>query len=276
MRSDAFNHGVPTVLWFSKLVLPFVLPPGCCLVLLALGLALLALGRRRAAAAAIVSAFAVLALASAPATARWLAAPLEARFAALDLAAPPRADAIAVLGGGAGPALPPRQDPDIADSSDRVWHAARLFAAGAAPVVIVSGGRAAAVRDVPEEARAMAHLLALWGVPERAIELEIASRNTRENCAAIAEVAARRGWQRVLLVTSALHMPRALRECNAAGITWIPAPTDFRAVFDGRSDLWEWLPESGALDLSAAALKEWLGLGLDRRRPASAEPRASR
>ena len=39
------------------------------------------------------------------------------------------------------PPVPPlRPDPELNDSADRVWHAARLFHRGVAPRIIVSGG----------------------------------------------------------------------------------------------------------------------------------------
>ena len=62
-------------------------------------------------------------------------------------------DAIVVLGGSIGPAVPPlRPDPQLYDSSDRVWHAARLFHRGVAPRIIVSGGSyAVAMGDAPAE-----------------------------------------------------------------------------------------------------------------------------
>ena len=68
--------------------------------------------------------------------------PLEDEARAEAAAAPACCyDAIVVLGGSIGPAVPPlRPDPELFDSSDRVWHAARLFHRGLAPRIIVSGG----------------------------------------------------------------------------------------------------------------------------------------
>ena len=80
-------------------------------------------------------------------------------------------DAIVVLGGSIGPAVPPlRPDPELYDSSDRVWHAARLFHRGVASRIIVSGGSyAVAMGDAPAEqteAMAMRQFLIALGVPE--------------------------------------------------------------------------------------------------------------
>ena len=248
----------------SKVLLLFLLPPGGCLALLAIGLGLLAARRRAAGLGVIAFAWVALALLSAPRVAQWLAAPIEARFEAIEPEAAPHADAIVVLGGGAGPPLPPRLDPDLGNTSDRVWLGARLFAAGAAARVVVSGGRTADDPRSPSEAHSMARLLELWGVPASAIEQEDASRNTRENCAAIADLAVREGWRRILLVTSALHMPRALAACERRELEIVAVPTDFRAVYQGSQGALGWLPDPDALGLSSAALKEYLALTLSR------------
>ena len=50
-------------------------------------------------------------------------------------------DAIVVLGGGISPAYPPEQpEPDLNDSSDRIWEGARLYHRGVAPRIVITGG----------------------------------------------------------------------------------------------------------------------------------------
>jgi uncharacterized SAM-binding protein YcdF (DUF218 family) len=62
-----------------------------------------------------------------------------------------------------------------------------------------------------------------------------------------------------LLVTSALHMPRALATFRALGVDTIPAPTDFEAVPQPFHPL-RWLPDAETLAASTQAIKEYLGL----------------
>lgn len=53
------------------------------------------------------------------------------------------APVIVVLGGGIrGSDAPERPYPDLTQAADRVWHAARLYRAGKAPWVLLSGGAA--------------------------------------------------------------------------------------------------------------------------------------
>ena len=104
----------------------------------------------------------------------------------------------------------------------------------------------------------MLRFLADLGVPPEAILLEGRSRNTRENALYTAEILSAEGIDRVLLVTSALHMPRALATFRAAGIDAEPAPTDFE-VMPEPAHLMRWLPDAEALSDSTRALKEYVG-----------------
>jgi uncharacterized SAM-binding protein YcdF (DUF218 family) len=191
-------------------------------------------------------------------------------------AAPPCCyEAIVVLGGGIGPAMPPlRPDPELFDSSDRVWHAARLFHRGLAPRIIVSGGSYAVqtgqARPSQTEAMAMRQFLLALGVPDDRIVMEGKSLNTIEN---MRETAALVGTAPIALVTSAYHMPRALHLARRAGLNAAAFPTDWQ-VIPGSSPWWEYFwPSVGALAASATALREYLALAFDNRSVAvKAEP----
>jgi uncharacterized SAM-binding protein YcdF (DUF218 family) len=91
--------------------------------------------------------------------------------------------------------------------------------------------------------------------------VEDQSQNTRENAERSAPMLARDGIQRVLLVTHAWHMPRAVDAFERAGVDVIPAPTAFvhREGGEGKSDYRDWLPSAGAFTVSYFALHEWLG-----------------
>ena len=69
-----------------------------------------------------------------------------------------------------------------------------------------------------------------------------------------------RGVQRVPLVTSALHMQRARRHFQAQGLQVVPVATDHETSHTPPQGFWQrWLPNTGSLDGSARALKEWVG-----------------
>jgi uncharacterized SAM-binding protein YcdF (DUF218 family) len=232
----------------------------CCLTCLALLLA----WRRRLSSSKMLGTMALvwLWLWSMPVTSHWLASQIEGQFSQVPMASVPHAQAIVVLGGTVSP--PSGRSTEInLGRAGRVWYAARLFHAGKAPLVLLSGG-GDLERQAFSEARAMAIFMHDLGVPAQALVLEETSRNTRENAAFSAALLKARGIDNILLVTSALHMPRALALFKAQGLEVTPAPTDFEAGQEPPSGLLAWLPDAGALNGSALAMKELVGLWVGR------------
>lgn len=202
-----------------------------------------------------------------PFVAHALAYRLESRFPALLADQAPKADAILVLGGALAGASPPlRPSFDLGSAADRVWHAAALFRAGKARWVLVSGGNQPDTVGLQVEAEAIRTMLLTLGVPGSAIRLEGVSRNTAENARESVALIRAVGAERVLLVTSAMHMPRALRifqaDLREFGVTVLPASTDVEGLPGSLHWLGQWLPDANALALSSRALKEFLGLAV--------------
>ncbi len=166
-------------------------------------------------------------------------------------------DAVIVLGGMVDPAASRASGETEMDGGvDRLTRGFELLRAGRARHVLLSGGLVSPQRgDVPEADR-LAAKLALWGISPDRIVVEASSRNTRENAIQSARIAAARGWRTLLLVTSAMHVPRALGCFHAVGLEPDVLPVDRRAR-DGRGQ--GWLPRSEALDRSTLALRELAG-----------------
>lgn len=247
----------------DKFLSLLVYPLGCSLLLGGAALLLGALRRRRLAAALGAVALAWLLLWSLPPVADAVGRSLEAQSQHLPVATLPRADVILVFGGVVRPAAPDHPYPDLSAGADRAWHAARLYHAGRAPLILLSGGVAPWQRGRPSEAAAMAQLLQELGVPRSALLLEEQSLTTRQNAVQSSQAMQTAGLHRALLVTSALHMPRALAAARAAGIDAQPAATDFLVV-DSEDQPLRWLPTAAALQRSTDALHEWIGLAVYR------------
>ena len=247
--------------YLDKLLPLFVYPLGLSLMLMLLALVLRLLGRGKLGMGLAVLAACWLWIWSMPVASDRLRASLEFQAPleyARDVA---EGDVIVLLGGGISPAPPDWPYPDLNRAGDRVWHAARLFHAGKAPVVIASGGGSPWREAEQTEAEAMRTLLVDLGVPAESILLEDQSRNTRENAVLTARLLEAQGLDRVLLVTSALHMPRSLATFRAAGIEATPAATDFEVLpSPSARDLRHWLPNAGALEGSTRAMQEYLGI----------------
>ena len=185
-----------------------------------------------------------------------LGLPLERPYLATQTAESlPKADAIVLLGGGIGK-VDGIAYPEMYDGADRVWHAARLYRAGNAPLVVVSGENDL-ISAVP--------LLLDFGVPREAIVVDNSSRNTYENSRFTERLLKERGGaagKSVLLVTSAWHMPRARGNFAKTSLAVVPAATDFKATAtcNGRRYWWDWIaPRPENIGVSAALFKEWLG-----------------
>jgi uncharacterized SAM-binding protein YcdF (DUF218 family) len=242
-------------------VTTLISPLGTALVLGLLALWLLGLSQRRrwrrVGAAAGVLALGWLWLWSTPVVSHALRAQLEAQAGTAAVEAVPAAAAMVVLGGGVGGARgTARPYPDLLPAADRVWHAARLYHAGKAPRVLLSGGITRP--NEPSEAQSMQVFLRALGVPDAAIVREDASMTSGANAQRAAALLRPQGVDTVILVTSALHMRRARAEFERAGLKVIPAPTDFESL--GRSaEARDWLPAADALEGSGRAFKEWVG-----------------
>ena len=245
----------------TKLITQLSYPLTVALVLALLGLWLV---RRRPVPGKLMVFLAIAGLwmVSTPAFSDWLQATLERRFPPLAMERVPPADAIVVLGGGIGPTRPPtRLSPALHEQADRVWYAARLHRAGKARVVIASGGDLPWLEGNENAGQATAWLLEQWGVPPSAIAVQSQSRTTREDAVYSKVVLNYYNAKRVLLVTSALHMPRAVATFRAEGIEVVAAPTDFQVLeADGSSAFLRWLPDALALTGTSRAWKEYLGL----------------
>ncbi len=251
---------------FLKFLGQLALPPASLLLGLVVG-GLLALFRfRRLAKVVLALAFAETLILSLPPVSDALMRPLEreARAEAAK-AAPCCYDAIVVLGGAIAPAAPPHYpDPDLGDSGDRIWHAARLYHRGVAPSVIVSGGSFVAQVGGPAmtEAEAMRRFLMDLGVPSGAIFEEGNSLNTIENMANVRALVQNRP---IALVTSGFHMPRALRLARRKGLNVAAFPTDWRVPLEIRLPWENWLPGIGSQSHSGLALWEYAAYVFDYR-----------
>jgi uncharacterized SAM-binding protein YcdF (DUF218 family) len=188
--------------------------------------------------------------------------PLEERALAMGADAPTAGyAAILVLGGiGRSPPSTSIREPELGNGSDRVWLAAQLYHTGLAPKIIASGGsfETSDGTVLVPEAELMRTLLLDFGVPTDAILLEPRSRNTRENASESRKLLG--DQDNVALVTSAYHMPRAMREMQLAGIHAFAFPSGFLIPRKGRPAFQQWVPSLGALRLATQAIKEWLGI----------------
>jgi len=242
---------------FRYFVKQLLLPPGLLLLLLLLAWWLRD-SRPRLAGVCFVLGLGGLWLMSLPVVVQWSAELIEREPPlALDEWATlsQRADAIVVLGSG-------RERGDVAWGADqptgvgleRQRYAARLAKASGLPI-LTSGGLH--YDTPPTEAKLMADsLLSDFGVPVRWQEGQ--SRTTWENAQFSAQVLLPEGVKRVVVVTQAWHMPRAVWSFRKAGFEVVPAPVGFLGG-DNARPLGGWMPEFKAFWQSGQLMNEVVG-----------------
>jgi uncharacterized SAM-binding protein YcdF (DUF218 family) len=209
----------------------------------------------RAGTAIALLSLALLAVLSTGAGARLLIAPLEAMTPALAAPDATQAQAIVILGGGRLRNAPEygSQDIPLAAVLARLRYAVRLHRQTGLPM-LVTGGSPEGRGD--SEAELMARVLREdFKVPPRWVEGE--SDNTAQNAQYSATILREAGVKHILLVTDALHMPRAERVFARAGLSVTAAPTSFHD--DDALIVADFIP-GRALGASYRAMHEWIGL----------------
>jgi uncharacterized SAM-binding protein YcdF (DUF218 family) len=235
-----------------------ILPPASLFLVIAIGLAL---WRRRPRAGRIVAGtgFALLAFLSTTGGARLLVAPLERMTAPLQAPERAGAQAIVVLAAGRVRQAPEYDGRDIPDyiALARLRYAAHLQRKTGLPLLVSGGNGGTADGRAASEADGMAAALREdFGVPVR--WLEGRSGDTAENAAFSAAMLRADGVQRILLVTDAMHMPRARAVFARAGLDVVAAPTMFFS--DQPLTIRAWIPSAEGMRRSWYASYELIGI----------------
>ncbi len=257
------------MIFLSKFLPLFVYPVGMICILIVTGLLLHK--RKRLQTTAFLLAFLVLFICGN----RWfsiaLARSLEWRYLPLDPL--PSADVILVLGGSTEPSLYPRSAVEVNSAGDRVLYAADLYAQKKAPQILLSGGRISWLGEQSSSpAVDMQQILLRFGIPEQKMWLQTESRNTEEDARFCLDILKENDVKRILLVTSAMHMPRALALFQGNGIEIIPAPTDYTVTEQGWNELFhpdinsffvDLMPNASSLSLTTTVMKEYIGMAVN-------------
>ena len=251
--------------FFSKFLPLFVYPLGFASLLLLVTLVFWK--RRKFAIFCVLFAFLLLFLGGNKYIAFGLARSLEWQY--LPTEAPKSADVIVVLGGATEPALAPRPEVELNAAADRMFHGAALYKKGIAPHVLLSGGDIDFLTlSSASPASDMESVMEMLGVPSEAMWLQGKSQNTYEDALYSCQMIKEKGARSIILVTSAIHMPRAVAVFKKQGCEVIPSPADFTVTEAAWSNLWssDWqellinlVPGYSNLSLATKSLKEYIG-----------------
>ncbi len=237
----------------THVIAALLVPPGCLLLLAAIG-ALVALRRPRPGRALVALSLVALYAFSTPFVADGLLRTLEPAprnpFADKD------GQAIVALGGGTYFSAPEYgQDTVSSNTLVRLRYAAHLYRALSKPIMVTGG---APQGNAFSEAQLMKQVLeAELRVPVQ--WMEQGSNNTLENARLSYRLLNAAGVRRIYLVTHAWHMPRARLAFEHAGFAVIPAPTAYTTRYELIA--LDFLPSADALFRSDRFFRESIGIG---------------
>jgi uncharacterized SAM-binding protein YcdF (DUF218 family) len=179
----------------------------------------------------------------------------------------PTADAIVVLSGGIVDRIPPRPTIEVGEAGDRLLYAAHLFKQQRAEKIICTGGVATGGIAPRSAAEVMQEFLETMGVAKDAIIIEGGSSDTHQHSANLNAILEKQKIRKVLLVTSAMHMPRSVgvfrKQCP--GVEFVPAPTDFHTTKEWTVIPWyrklvAIVPTPSHLSAFSEVMHEYLGI----------------
>jgi uncharacterized SAM-binding protein YcdF (DUF218 family) len=190
----------------------------------------------------------------------WLLDDLEGQTAAVDITNLAAGDVILCLGGGAEPSFVESTGVYLKKSANRISAATTLAAQGKAATLVIGGGGYSQDGEKHSEADAVARYLQNQGSLSVSIQSLGVCADTRDEVNKFVEMARQRGWQRVLLVTSASHMPRAVATFAKAGMQVTAVPCDYQSSFSRIGEVyWVHLPHANNLSMFATWFHEMVG-----------------
>lgn len=240
------------MLFFNKFLPLFVLPVGWVAMLL-----LLAAWRKKR--WPLFGAIVVIYVASLPYVGARLMGWVESRYPALPIAGAGPADAVVVLGGLIGPRVEPGFVPNFSDASERFEGGVALLQAGRAGALIFTGAGMDWKGTTATEGDELKRLAVARGIPAEKIFVAGKVANTADEAAAVAALMRTQGWKRVILVTTAWHLPRAAYQFKKAGVDCIPFPVDFRVDSTRGATVIDFVPRGEAWMQTETALRETYG-----------------
>ena len=188
---------------------------------------------------------------------------LETQYPSFQPTSTSKFDAVVVLAGGVFQKGSLRPADEVSDASrQRTGCGADLWQQNLAPKLLLTGGDATVFRTGLLESHEMKRWALRLGVPESAILIEEQSRTTYENAV---QTKAILGSGRIILVTAAYHLPRAVRLFEKQGFVVTPFPCGYESQHTPQQ-AWEqatafdFIPTARSLLITTQAIDEVFGI----------------
>ena len=199
----------------------------------------------------------ILLICSFPLTARSIWVDLESEYQYQPPTTVPQADAVLVLSGMLGGFE--TEDGYVTEwgDPDRFFVGLQLVKLGKADRLIFTRGQMP-WSDSPPEGELLKQKALEMGISPQQILLTSIVSNTAEEASAVKGLMAEYGLNKIILVTSSFHLPRAKLLFDRAGVETYPYPTDFKAA--SRDITWlHFIPSADAFRDTSSGIREYIG-----------------
>ena len=199
----------------------------------------------------------ILVIFSMPIISGKLIAYLESDFELIKTSKVETADAVVVLSGMVNTIkTKDGLDYEWGGAVDRFFSGIDLFNLNKAPTLIFTGGKLPWSIGLPEGEFLREEAIKL-GIPKKDILLTENVENTDQEAKAIKKILSLDN-PKVILVTSAFHMPRAQLVFEAAGINVVPFPVDFKTRA-GKLTFMNFIPSANSFASTSFFVREMIG-----------------
>lgn len=145
--------------------------------------------------------------------------------------------------------------------ADRIWQAIQLYKKKKIKKIVITGDSGYVLKEGLHEAAQLKQDLVSIGIPAADIIVESKSRNTHENAHQTKLIFEKKGYskQSNLLITSSMHMRRALACFEKEGMPCTPFTTDHYSIHSQTISVTEFIPSHNAFTMWDKLIKEWVG-----------------
>jgi uncharacterized SAM-binding protein YcdF (DUF218 family) len=168
------------------------------------------------------------------------------------------ADSIVILGGMIGPIMTKQGVEYEWSDPDRFFGGIQLLKAGKANNIIFTGGVLPWQKNIQPEGQVLAKFAEELGIPSSQIIVTKDVENTTDEAKAVREILTQNNANKIILVTSAFHMPRASKLFQNEGLEVQIYPVDYKTGISKITPM-DFLPSADAFYIFQFSLRELIG-----------------